>query len=322
MDTGPMIHVPRSAIAGYDRRRCGGVLWSNSEQGGTPMARRVPSPVEDDYRLLDIRPVAGSLGAEVFGVDLGALTDAAFDEIYRAFVAYQAIIFRDQELTTDQFLAFGRRWGDIQLYPYARGLPSHPEILEVLRTEKDPVAFGNVWHFDGSNYAAPPKATMLYALELPPAGGDTMFANMYDAFDTLSPGMKSLLQTLKGLNVGQRELSFLSDLSGMEKKDPGDMVVSTLHPVVRTHPDSGRKSLFVGHRMEHFDGMTPQESAPLIACLRNHAVRPEFTCRFSWRVGSLAIWDNRCVQHYAVDDYAGHRRRMHRITIAGEEAPT
>ena len=285
------------------------------------MAEQASSPVRNDYQLLDVRPVSGSLGAEIFGVDIGTLTDAAFDEIYRAFVEYQAIIFRDQKLTTDQYLTFGKRWGEIQLYPYAKGLPSHPEILEVLRTEKDAVAFGNVWHYDGSNYPAPPKATMLYALELPPAGGDTMFANMYDAYESLSPGMKSLLETLKGLNVGQRELSFFSDLSGMTKKDPGDMVVSTLHPVVRIHPDSDRKSLFVGHRMEHFEGMTPEESAPLTAFLRSHAIRPEFTCRFSWQVGSLAIWDNRCVQHYAVDDYVGHRRRMHRITIAGEEVP-
>lgn len=285
------------------------------------MAQQASSPIGNDYQLLDVRPVSGSLGAEIFGVNLAELTDDAFGEIYRAFVEYQAIIFRDQALTTDQYLAFGKRWGDIQLYPYAKGLQSHPEILEVLRTEEDAVAFGNVWHFDGSNYTAPPKATMLYALELPPAGGDTMFANMYDAYNTLSPGMKSLLANLKGLNVGQRELAFFSDLSGMATKDPGDMVVSTLHPVVRTHPDSKRKSLFVGHRMEHFENMTPEESAPLTAFLRNHAVRPEFTCRFSWELGSLAIWDNRCVQHYAVDDYSGHRRRMHRITIAGDEAP-
>ena len=265
-----------------------------------------------------VEPLAGSLGAEVWGVDLGALDEAGFEEIYRVFVEYQAVIFRDQHLTTDQYLAFAKRWGKIQLYPYAKGLASHPEVLELLRAETDPVAFGNVWHFDGSNYKIPPKATMLYAIELPPAGGDTMFANMYDAYASLSPGMKSLLEPLKGLNVGQRELSFFSGLSKMDQKDPGDMVVTTAHPVVRTHPDSGRKSLFVGHRMESFDGMTPQESAPLIAFLRNHAIRPEFTCRFPWQVGSLGIWDNRCAQHYAVDDYAGYRRQMHRITIAGE----
>lgn len=285
------------------------------------MAQQASSSADEDYRCFDVRQIGGSLGAEILGADLAALNDALFEEIYRAFVRYQAIIFRDQDLTTDQFLAFGKRWGKIQLYPYAKGLATHPEILEVLRAETDPIAFGNVWHFDGSNYKIPPKATMLYALELPPVGGDTMFANMYDAYETLSDGMKTLLAPLRGLNVGQRELAFFAGLSEMEQKDPGDMVVTTAHPVVRTHPDSRRKSLFVGHRLEGFESMTPEESAPLIAFLRKHAIRPEFTCRFSWKPGSLGIWDNRCVQHYAVDDYSGHRRRMHRITIAGEEPP-
>ena len=285
------------------------------------MAHTAPLPTDDVYGRFDVRPIGGSLGAEIIGADLGALDDALFDEIYRAFVRYQAIIFRDQNLTTDQYLAFAKRWGKIQIYPYAKGLDTHPEVLEVLRAETDPVAFGNVWHFDGSNYKIPPKATMLYALELPPAGGDTMFANMYAAYETLSDGMKQLLAPLRGMNVGQRELAFFSGLSEMKQKDPGEMVVTTAHPVVRTHPDSGRKSLFVGHRLENFEGMTPEEAVPLVAFLRTHAVRPEFTCRFSWKPGSLGIWDNRCVQHYAVDDYSGHRRRMHRITIAGEEAP-
>ena len=162
---------------------------------------------------------------------------------------------------------------------------------------------------------------MLYALEVPPAGGDTMFANMYAAYETLSPAMRAFLDSLKALNVSQRELAFFSGIKSMEQKDPGEMVVSTLHPVARTHPDSGRKSLFVGHRIEQFEGFSAEESAPLISFLRHHAVRPEFTCRFRWQAGSLAIWDNRCTQHYAVDDYVGHRRRMHRITIKGEEAP-
>ena len=285
------------------------------------MTHTASSAVHQDYRYFDIRPVAGSLGAEINGIDLGALNDDMFEEVYRAFVEYQAIIFRDQKLTPDQYLAFGKRWGEIQLYPYAKGLESHPEILEILRNEQDEVAFGNLWHIDGSNYTIPPKATMLYALEVPPAGGDTMFANMYAAYETLSPGMKAFVDPLKALNVGQRELAFFSGIKSMEQKDPGEMVVSTLHPVARTHPDTGRKSLYVGHRIERFEEFSAEETAPLVAQLRSHALRPEFTCRLRWQVGSLAIWDNRCTQHYAVDDYVGHRRRMHRITIKGEEAP-
>ena len=285
------------------------------------MTDSASSATDQTFRFLDVRPIAGSLGAEIFGVDLSAMGDDVFDEIYGAFVAHQAIIFRDQNMTSDQYLEFGKRWGKLALYPYVKGLPSHPQILELLRTEKDSYAFGNVWHSDGSNYAIPPKATMLYALELPPAGGDTMFTNMYDAYETLSPGMKEMLAPLKSLNAGEKKLSFSSKIGSMAQKDPGDVQVSAVHPVIRIHPDSGQKALYLGHRVENFDGMTKEESASLIAYLRNHAIRPEFTCRFSWQIGSLAIWDNRCTQHYAVDDYVGHRRRMHRITIEGEEAP-
>jgi taurine dioxygenase len=274
-----------------------------------------------DYRFLDINPVAGSLGAEVSGVDLGSITDEVFDEIYRAFLEFQAVIFRNQTLNSDRYLAFARRWGEITLYPYIKGLPTHPEILEILKTENDGYAFGNVWHTDGSNYAVPPKATMLHAIELPPSGGDTMFANMYDAYETLSPALQALLGDLKALNAGEKKLAFTSEIKSMTPKESGDMQVNAVHPVVRTHPDTGRKALFLGHRVAHFAGMTAAESAALVAYLRNHAIRPEFTCRLRWQVGSLAIWDNRCTQHYAVDDYVGHRRRMHRITIEGEEPP-
>jgi alpha-ketoglutarate-dependent taurine dioxygenase len=273
------------------------------------------------YDFLDISPISGSLGAEVSGVDLASITDAVFDEIYRAFLEFQTLIFRDQELTADQYLGFARRWGGIALYPYMKGLPTHPEILEILKTENDGYAFGNVWHTDGSNYAVPPKATMLYAMELPPTGGDTMFANMYDAYEALSPAMQALVGKLKAVNAGEKKLAFTSEIKSMTPKESGDFQVNAVHPVVRTHPDTDRKALFVGHRVAHFDGMTAAESVSLIAYLRKHAIRPEFTCRFRWQVGSLAIWDNRCTQHYAVDDYVGHRRRMHRITIEGEEAP-
>lgn len=285
------------------------------------MAQPAATLSNEGYRFLDVRPVAGSLGAEVTGVDLGHLTDEIFDEIYRVFLDYQAVIFRDQELDNDSYLAFARRWGKIALYPYMKGLESHPEILEIVKTETDTYAFGNVWHSDGSFSAIPPKATMLYAMELPPAGGDTAFANMYQAYETLSDGMKQLLSTLKVYNVGDKPLDKFSGVSQMSRQDPGDTQVRSVHPAVRTHPDTGRKGLFVGGHTINFDGMTREESEPLITYLRNHAVRPEFTCRLRWEIGSLTIWDNRCTQHYAIDDYAGYRRRMRRITIQGEEAP-
>ena len=273
------------------------------------------------YNLFDIRPVAGALGAEIFGVDLNEPTADVFDEIYRAFVEHQVIFFRDQSLDADAYLAFAHLWGDIMLYPYMAGLPSHPEILEVLKTPDDTYAFGNQWHTDSSFLHIPPKATMLYAQEIPEAGGDTGYASMYAAYESLSPRLQQVLADLNVLNVGDQKVPRFAELSGMKPQDPGEVEVRAVHPVVRTHPDSGRKALFIGAHSVQFDGMTEAESTPLLEFLKNHGTRQELTCRFRWQPGSLAVWDNRCVQHYAIDDYVGQRRRMHRITIAGEEPP-
>jgi taurine dioxygenase len=273
------------------------------------------------YRCIEVQPVAGSLGAEISGIDLSSLDDETFEEIYRAFVQYQAVFFRNQSLTSDDYLAFARRWGEIKLYPYMKGLPMHPEILEILKTETDTYAFGNAWHSDQSYTAVPAKATMLYAVEVPPAGGDTQFASMYRAYEMLSDGMQAMLANLKGVNVGAQRAANWDTLSDMQRKEPGNIQVRSVHPIVRSHPDTGRKSLFVGSHTVQFDGMTREESAPLLDFLKAHAIRPEFTCRFRWEPGSLSIWDNRCTLHYATDDYAGLRRRMHRITVEGEESP-
>jgi len=273
------------------------------------------------YRHVEVRRIAGSLGAEVLGVDLTRLDDDIFDEIYRAFVEFQVIFFRDQALDLDGYLAFARRWGKIAIYPYMKGLESHPEILQIVKSETDTYAFGNVWHTDTSFVPVPPKATMLHAIDVPAAGGDTLFANQYQAYDTLSDGMKRLLAPLRALYVGDRPVYRFAEVKGMQQRDPGNEQVHTYHPIVRTHPDSGRKALYLGHHAVEIENMTRAESAPLIDFLNAHATRPEFTCRFRWRPGSIAIWDNRCTQHYAIDDYSGHVRRMNRIIIEGEEAP-
>jgi taurine dioxygenase len=278
-------------------------------------------PSRQSYRLIDVRPITGSLGAELFGVDLGTLDDDQFAEIHRAFVEFHVIFFRDQTLDPDAYLAFARRWGDIMLYPYMEGLPNHPEILEILKTELDTYTFGNQWHTDSSFLPIPPKATMLYALEVPPAGGDTAFANMHQAYDALSAGLQRVLSDLRVLNVGDQKVPRFKELHGMKQQDPGDVAVRAVHPAIRTHPDTGRPALWVGAHSVEFEGLTAEESAPLLDYLKQHGVRPEFSCRVRWREGTVGIWDNRCVQHYAIDDYAGIRRRMHRITIAGEEAP-
>ena len=275
----------------------------------------------DAYEYLKVRPVAGSLGAELSGVDLGNVSDAQFTEITRAFVAHQVIFFRDQDLDETGYIAFAKRWGEIMLYPYMEGLPGHPEILQVLKEPEDTYAFGSQWHTDSSFIAIPPKATMLYALELPPTGGDTAYASMYHAYDALSDGMKQILADLRVLNIGDQRVPRFTELSGMKQQDPGEVQTRAHHPLIRTHPDSGRKALNVGAHSIEIEGLTKEESTPLLNFLYQHGTRPEFTCRFRWREGTVGIWDNRCVQHYAIDDYQGHRRRMHRITIAGEEPP-
>ena len=276
-----------------------------------------------EYNNFKVQPLAGALGAEILDIDLNKINDSIFEEIYKAFVDYQVIGIPNQNLTPDEYLAFGRRWGEIHHYPYMKGLESHPEILEILKTETDTYAFGNVWHSDGSFTEIPPKATMLYAQELPPAGGDTLFADMYQAYDTLSDKMKNILGSVNGLHVGDQPLK-LGNFSGaksMKQQDPGQTKVHTHHPIIRTHPDSKNKALYIGGHAVEIEGMTKEESTPILNYLKAHSTRPEFICRFKWSPGAIAIWDNRCTQHYAVDDYSGFRRRMHRITILGEEAP-
>jgi taurine dioxygenase len=226
-------------------------------------------------------------------------------------------------------LAFARRFGDIHYHPYMRGLDEHPEILEIVREPGDRYTFGSEWHTDQMFNPSPAKATMLYARETPEAGGDTMFANMYLAYETLSDGMKAMLAGLRTHNLGNRSKRRMGGTARAEryannlamlaklKEPPADVPTEAVHPVVRTHPETGRKALYIGSHTHSLDGFSEAEADPLIDFLRAHSTRPEFTCRFRWRPGSLAVWDNRCTQHNAIADY-NERRRMLRITIAGD----
>ncbi len=272
-------------------------------------------------QTIDVRPVAGSLGADL----ADDLTNQVYDDIHQAFLDYQVLFIRDQDLTPPQQVAFARRFGPLNEYPFVKGLDDAPEIIEIVKEPHESTNFGGIWHSDTTYLEAPPMGTALYALEVPAAGGDTMFANMYDAYDALSDGMKQLLDPLVGVSsAGLRRLggraagmSCKSSMTAtnMEKADE----IMAEHPAVRTHPETGRKALFVnGAHTVRFAGMTEAESKPMIDFLITHAVRPEFTCRFRWEVGTLAIWDNRCVRHFAINDYDGERRRMHRATIVGD----
>ena len=269
-----------------------------------------------------IHPVAGTLGAEVSGIDLsGELSVQTVSALRRAWLDHLVLFFRDQDLPPARFLALARRFGEPIEYPFVRGLEDCPEIIPVLKLEHERVNFGGIWHSDTAYLDRPPMASMLIAREVPPAGGDTLFANMYQAYDTLSDGMKRLLEGLSAVNssaaadVSRTREDRLRDSARADAKRE---YVAT-HPVVRVHPETGRRALYVNvaHTLR-FEGMTAEESAPLLQYLYRHQVRPELTCRFRWQPGSLAFWDYRCTQHHAVNDYQGHRRLLHRITLAGD----
>ena len=269
---------------------------------------------------MKLRRIAGALGAEIEAVDLAArLSPDAVAEIRRAFLEHQVIFFRDQSLAPAQFMAFARHMGRPIEYPFVKGIEGFAEVIEVKKLEHERQNFGGIWHSDTAYLAEPPMGSMLLAREVPPYGGDTEFASQYAAYEGLSEGMRRLLDDLKAVNASSKADATRTreDLT-RQKEIVAEYVAE--HPVVRTHPETGRKALYVnvGHTVR-FSGMTEEESAPLLAFLFRHQVRPEFTCRFQWRAGSLAFWDNRCTQHNPVNDYHGHRRVMHRITLAGDK---
>jgi taurine dioxygenase len=280
------------------------------------------------YQSITIRPVAGSLGAEVSGVDLAApLSNTAAAEIRRAFVENLVLFFRDQRLTPEQHLAFSRLFGRLCRMPYIKHMDDYPDIIAVLKEadEAKISTFGNAWHSDFSFLEEPPLGSILYAREVPSHGGDTLFANMYEAYDALSPGMKRMLGGLRAMHSGRPygRAGVPKDLKTSRsiqiERDNVEAEREVAHPVVRLHPESGRKALFVNAiYTTRFEDMSEAESRPLLDFLFAHVQRPEFACRFRWAEGSLAVWDNRCTLHYAVNDYDGSRRLMHRTTVAGE----
>ena len=285
--------------------------------------------MRNDYQHITVTPIAGSLGAEIGNVDLAADNpEGVYSEIHRALLENLVIFFRDQNITPDQQLAFARRWGDLHQHPFMKGMEDYPDILEIKKLPTDKKNFGGGWHSDQMFAPKPAMGTILLARETPDAGGDTLFANMYDAYDALSDGMKKMLDGMKAVSSGDNfkqdggksRKEVYGKYHTMQVRDPDPKERTTnAHPVVRTHPETGRKALYAGGHWRHFEGMTEAESEPLMTFLREHSTRPEFTCRFRWRPGSIAFWDNRCTQHFAIDDYPGKTRVMHRITVCGDE---
>jgi len=272
---------------------------------------------------LEVRPLSRAVGAEILGINLlDPVSDAQIAEIRKIWLQHSVVFFREQPLEPGAFQAFARRFGEIIEYPFVKGLPDFPLIVPVLKLPHEKHNLGGVWHTDTTYLQEPPMATMLIARELPPVGGDTLFASNYAAFEGLSPALQETLRTLKGVNSSAKAAVTHSreDRLADSATDKGRSELNSEHPVVRTHPETGREALYVnpGHTVR-FAGWTEEESAPLLNYLFEQQVKPEYTCRFVWRPGSIAFWDNRCALHNPINDYHGHKRLLHRITLKGDK---
>ena len=274
---------------------------------------------------LRIEPITGAVGAEIAGVDLaGDLPDETIAAIRSALAEHGVIFFRGQDLTPERQKAFARRFGPIFIHPNFAATRPDLEIVEVVREPGDRRIVGEDWHTDTTMMASPPMGAVFYAVEVPPYGGDTLFASQYLAYDSLSSGMKAMLAGLKAIHsdrkvAGPAAVRDANEKRSTQLKDDGTWrETSHAHPVVCVHPESGRKYLFVNRSYTiRFENMTEEESRPLLEFLFEQGHRPEFTCRFRWQAGSVAFWDNRCTQHIAVHDAGSFRRVMRRVQVAG-----
>jgi taurine dioxygenase len=276
---------------------------------------------------LTVRALASACGAEVTGVDLRRFTASDHTAIVKALADHSVLFFRDQELQPEDQVEITQRFGSLLRVPYIKHLDEHPDIIAVLKEadEQQISTFGGTWHSDFSFLPAPPSLTLLYALELPDVGGDTLWSSQYAAYDALSDGLKRMLDPLHSIHTGWPHGAKgpgpdvpVSRSIGMVRNDPSaDREV--IHPVVRVHPVTGRKALFVNPvYTQQFEGMTQDESRPLLQYLFDHSTKAEFTCRLRWAPGTLTVWDNRCLLHLAINDYDGSRRLLHRTTVCGE----
>ena len=272
---------------------------------------------------MKIKRIAGALGAEIIGLDLTQSPSSDLTkEVREVFLKNSVIFLRNQRLTSKQFMNFATAMGEPIQYPFVKGFDDFPQIIEVKKLEHEKVNFGGVWHSDTTYLEKPPMGSMLLSKEIPPYGGDTLFACQYAAYESLSDTMQRLLEGLQGINSSAK-----ADVSKTRedriKSDGNESLpksFSSSHPVVRTHPETGRKALFINTaHTTGIEGLTDKESASLLSFLFEHQVKPEFTCRWAWDPDALAFWDNRCAQHNPINDYHGFRRVLHRITLQGDK---
>ncbi len=293
---------------------------------------RPPAGLNDraeNYQRITVRPMAGALGAELSGIDLSVpLDQETVSEVRQALLDHLVILFHDQTLTPEEYKRFGANFGTFHIHPFVKGLDGHPEIMVIAKEPEDELNFSGVWHSDVTFQEIPPLGSLMYAKIMPGHGGETLFTNQYLAYETLSDTMKEVLDGMIALHsarliYGEDEGSYDDDYQNkhggtkLKRDKSSDQVVE--HPVVRTHPETGRKALFVNRPFTvGLKDMKLEESEPILKYLCAHSARADFSACVNWREGSVGMWDNRAAQHYAMNDYPGKRRVMHRLTLNGE----
>jgi taurine dioxygenase len=275
-----------------------------------------------NFSTINVKPLSGNIGAEIDGVNLKKISKEQFKEIKIVFGKYGVIFFRNQNLSPEEEIIFAELWGEININRFFTNLEGYPKIALVSKEPDQKKNIGGAWHTDHTYDLEPAMGSILFAHQVPKKGGDTLFSSMYAAYETLSDGLKGSLKNMYGRHSSRHVFG----TSRAERNDDtvGRIINSdkakqdAIHPVVITHPQTGKKALFVNPTFTlGFDGWSDEDSKPLLNYLYSHATKPEFTCRFKWEEGSIAFWDNRSTWHLAVNDYHGQRRVMHRITING-----
>jgi taurine dioxygenase len=286
--------------------------------------RQLRSMSDNDQALI-VRPISGALGAEIFDINLAKCSNS-IDQIKAAFLKYHVLVFREQTLNPIEIKKFAKYFGSLETHPYIEGLDEHPEVAPIIKEANEKINFGGGWHTDMSFLSCPPLGSLLYAIETPEFGGDTLFANQHAAYESLSDPMKEFVGQLKGLHSAASQYGLNGDSEKrVEARKSMALGISekahaqVSHPVVRTHPESGLRALYINRPFtERLKGLRSSESNALLSFLWSHCEEPRFTCRVRWEPGTVTLWDNRIVQHYALNDYDGRRREMHRVTIRGD----
>lgn len=274
------------------------------------------------YKCIKVEPLTPAIGAIIHEVDISIpLGTDVISEIESAFHEHLVIFFEQQNLNPKELVEFAKQFGKIGYYPFVQGMEDHPEVVEVTKNKDEKINFGGLWHTDTSYLLKPPASSMLYAVEVPPSGGDTLFANMYLAYDALSEKYKNLIDNLYVVNSAEKPDAAVTRVHRIadKPKNAEDIITTSQHPIVRTHPQTKKKALYCsGAHSIKIEGMDEAESYSILQHLYSVQKREEFACRFRWKKGSLAFWDNRCAQHNALNDYHGFKRVMYRVTHEGD----